>query len=93
MHRTQLYIDRELYDALAAEAHRDGVTLSQVVRRRLRRGLKLKQQPDAIAALEQALGAWAHRRDLPPTDRYIRGLRRSTRWKRHGVTQSKTRRR
>ena len=93
MHRTQLYIDRDLYEVLATEADRDGTTISEVVRSRLRRALRIRPQRDALTALDRAVGIWARRSDLPATGRYVRTLRRSTRRTRYGIAQPQDRRR
>ncbi len=93
MHRTQLYIDHDLYRALAALAAARGETLSQVIRERLRRNLESERFVDPVRAVEQATGLWADRQDLPDTETYVRGLRTDSHRRRGGKAGAKGRRR
>jgi hypothetical protein len=92
VHRTQLYLDHELYRALAAAAGEQGTTLSDVVRDRLKRSFAEEPPLDPLAAIEQAIGAWGPRPDLPRTDALVRKLRKGAR-RRRDVTGGTTDRR
>jgi hypothetical protein len=93
VHRTQLYIDHDLYRALTALATARGETLSHVIRERLRRNLESERFADPLRTIEQATGLWADRRDLPDTESYVRGLRHDSHRRRRGKEASKDRRR
>lgn len=91
MQRTQLYLDEDLYRALVTAATRQGSTLSQVLRERLRKALESEPPVNALEALDQAVGAWGERPDLPDTETYLRRLRRESR--RHDRARPQDRRR
>lgn len=86
MKRTQLYIDEELFGSLAALSREKKTTISDLVRKALEKvygrdkGVKKK-----LKALHAAFGIWKNRTDLPPTDEYVRLLRKDTRMKRFGL--------
>jgi hypothetical protein len=82
VHRTQLYIDDDLYRALVAAADAEERTLSEVLRDRLRRALATPSASDAASAIDAATGLWAGRDDLPPTHAYVRTLRSGQRRRR-----------
>lgn len=92
VHRTQLYLDDDIYRALAAVASSEGKTISEAVRERLARSLA-ERRVDPLRAIDRALGAWGDRSDLPATDGIVRDLRRSERVRRHGKVESPRRRR
>jgi hypothetical protein len=94
VHRTQLYLDPEIYRALTVVAERENKTLSAVIRERLRRALKKDLRKNRDWAIDQAFGLWADRTDLPDTETYINRLRDDTeRRKRLGLPIAKGRRR
>lgn len=78
MHRTQLYLDRELHARLKALARRRGRTLSELVREALVAVYGPTQTEDWIKTLRGIEGLWRDREDLGPTDAYVRRLRRDT---------------
>jgi hypothetical protein len=91
MERTQLYLDRDLQRTLQALAAREGSTLSEVLRDRLRKALADEGVVDPLRAVDEAVGAWSERTESV-TD-YLRRLRKSTRPGRHGQAQERRRRR
>lgn len=93
MQRTQLYLDHDLHRALSAAAVEEGVTLSEVVRDRLRRSFAEEPPVDPLRAIQQAVGAWGSRPDLPRTERLVRELREGARRRRHVAGGQKSRRR
>jgi hypothetical protein len=78
MHRTQIYLDAELHQILAAAAARTGRTISDLIRERLSRAELTEPLVTPREAVAQAVGLWAGRTDLPDTATYVRHLRRDT---------------
>jgi hypothetical protein len=78
MRRTQLYLDDDLWSALHAQAHRQGTTVSDLVRQAARERYlgKLDERRDAMLAF---VGIRKERSDLPDSTEYIRSLRRGKR--------------
>ena len=83
--RTQLYIDEGIFEMLATLSRKQKTTISDLVRKAVEKvyGRK-KNERDKIKALKAAFGIWKNRKDLPPTDEYIRQLRKDTRAERLG---------
>jgi predicted transcriptional regulator len=79
VHRTQLYLDRELHARLTALAKRRGRTVSELVRHALELVYGSGQTEERIATLRGIAGLWQGRKDLGDTDGYVRRLRRDTR--------------
>ncbi|MBI4421989.1 MAG: CopG family transcriptional regulator [Gemmatimonadetes bacterium] len=79
MHRTQLYLDRELHARLKALAKRRGRTVSDLVREALARVYGSIQIEEQITTTRALAGLWRDRDDLGDTDAYVRRLRRDTR--------------
>lgn len=77
MRRTQLYLDDSLWEALHAQARREGTTVSELVRQAARERYlgSLSGRSDAMMAF---VGIRKNRA-LPDSTRYIRDLRRSSR--------------
>ena len=84
--RTQLYLDDSIFRLLLELSRVQKTTISELVRQAIdqvyARGRRKK---DAIKALEATFGMWSDRSDLPPTEEYIRDLRKDTRAKRLGL--------
>ncbi|MGA2038605.1 MAG: ribbon-helix-helix protein, CopG family [Bryobacteraceae bacterium] len=80
MHRTQLYLDDDLWKLLHAIARDAGSTISGVVRGAVRE--KYGIDP-AIRreAFQQVAGLWKDREDLGGTAQYVRRLRGGSRLK------------
>ncbi len=78
MHRTQLYLDDELWESLRARARAQRTTISSLVRAAARdRYLgSLEKRREAMLAF---VGIWKHRHDLPDSTKYVRRLRRDHR--------------
>jgi hypothetical protein len=86
VHRTQLYLDRDLHARLATLARRRGRTISDLVREALALVYGPAHAEDAVRTLRGIEGLWADRNDLGDTDAYVRRLRRDTRRKRFRVS-------
>lgn len=81
MHRTQLYLEEDLWQALRLAAKQQGTTISELVRRAAR-ATYLHSAEQRQQAMLNWIGA---RRDWPgevDTDAYIRGLRKGHRLER-----------
>lgn len=81
MVRTQLYVDDDLYRVLKNLAARSRRTVSDLLREALRKTYGTTRSDERMAAVNRAFGVWKGRRDLGPTDTFIRGLRKGTRRK------------
>lgn len=86
MKRTQLYLDENILQLLWSLSREKKTTISDLVRRAIEKvyGRK-KPAQDKIKAFQAAFGIWKNRKDLPPTDEYVRSLRKSTRLQRFGL--------
>lgn len=85
MHRTQLYLDDDLWAALKTRAQQDRTTVSELVRKAARERYmgNLEGRRTAMLGIK---GLWKDRTDLPDTETYIRELRSSAnRMKRLGI--------
>ena len=85
MHRTQLYLDRDLHARLATLARRRGRTLSELVREALELVYGPAQTAEEIKTLRGIEGLWRDREELGATEAYVRRLRRDTRRRRPGT--------
>jgi len=74
MHRTQLYLDDDLYAALQVRARLEGTSISELVRIASRERY-MNNREQRIADMESVVGLWKDRTDLPDTESYIRDLR------------------
>jgi hypothetical protein len=82
MHRTQLYLDDDLWDALRNRARSEGTSVSNLVRQAARERYlgNLDERRKAMLAF---VGIRKDRKDLPEsTEEYVRSLRRDTRLER-----------
>lgn len=83
MHRTQLYLDDDLWTALQSRAEKEGTSISDLVRTAVRE--RYVDNPERrIAAMQAIVGLWKDRTDLPETEDYIRNLRNDDRMERLG---------
>jgi len=78
MHRTQLYLEEDLWKALRARARRQGTTISALVREAARERY-LTNFDARRKAMRAFIGIRKDRTDLPDSTDYIRNLRRDTR--------------
>ena len=78
MRRTQLYIDESLWDALHAEARREGTTVSDLVRRAARERY-MSGMEERRSAMRALVGLRANRDDIQDTAKYVRDLRKGDR--------------
>ena len=74
MHRTQLYLDDDLWTTLQIRARHEGTSISELVRIAARdRYMNSREQ--RIADMESVVGLWKDRNDLPDAETYVRNLR------------------
>ncbi len=78
MHRTQLYLDREMHGRLCDVARRQGRTVSDLVREAVAQTYGLAGSDERENSLQAIQGLWRDR-ELGDTDAYVRRLRRDTR--------------
>jgi predicted DNA-binding protein len=80
MRRTQIYLDEDQTVRLRAAAKAGRRTVSEIIREAVEEKLSSLDGPPAFErALAEVQGIWAERRDLEPTDDYIRKIRRDRR--------------
>ncbi len=88
MKRTQLYLDEGIFRTLSDLSREKKTTISDLVRKAIQKVYGKSQSPNQrLRALQSACGIWKNRKDLPPTDEYVRSLRIDTRKKRLGLFQ------
>jgi len=86
MKRTQLYIDEGLLHQLSVLSREKRTTISDLVRKAIEKVYGRRKSREAfLEALQATAGIWKDRTDLPPTDEYVRSLRKRSRWKRFGL--------
>jgi plasmid stability protein len=78
MHRTQLYLDDDLWSTLRMRARKQGTTISDLVRQAVR-DRYLGNLEERRKAMEALVGIWKDRTDLPDSTEYVRSLRQDTR--------------
>ena len=83
MHRTQLYLDDDLWKALRASARKQGTTISALVRESAR-ARYLGDFDERSKAMIAFVGIRKDRANHPDSTRYVRGLRHGSRLKRFG---------
>ena len=81
MRRTQLYLDQDIWTVLRMRSRQTGVSISELVRQAIREQY-MSQKIRRQQAMQALVGIWKDRTDLPPTDRYLRQLRKGNRIKR-----------
>lgn len=78
MHRTQLYLDEDLWTTLQIRAKKDGTTISELVRQAAR-----ERYSDDVegrrAAVDAFIGIRDDRPELEDVDAYLRTLRKGDR--------------
>lgn len=85
MKRTQLYIDETVFKLLEDISHEQMVSISELVRKAIRKVYLHEKPADADIILKKAAGIWKDRKDIPSTEEYIREMRRNTRGERFGI--------
>lgn len=78
MHRTQLYLEDDLWKALRNRARKEKTTISALVREAARRQY-LSDFDERRKAMLAFIGIRKDRTDLPDSAAYIRSLRRGSR--------------
>ncbi len=81
MIRTQLYLEKKDWELLHLQARQTGLTVSELVRRAVREQYA-SQTDQRRKALMEFVGSRKNRRDIPNTERYVRELRKDTRFSR-----------
>ena len=86
MSRTQLYFEKNTLEYLTDLSTQKKTTIAALVRKAVAKvyGSQLSKKA-RLKALRSACGIWKNRTDLPPTDQYIRSLRKDTRAQRLGL--------
>jgi predicted DNA-binding protein len=80
MRRTQIYLDDGQRQRLDRVAKRTRRTVSELIREAIDARYGGNPQEDFIQALRAgAFGVWKERRDLGPTEAYVRTIRRGRR--------------
>lgn len=85
MKRTQLYIEDDVFKALEDISHEQMVSISELVRKAIRKVYIRKKPADADIILKKAAGIWKDRKDMLSADAYVRQMRRDTRRERVGI--------
>ena len=86
MKRTQLYIDEGLFHRLSLLSREGKTTVSDLVRKAIEKVYgRRRSSQERLKLFQAACGIWKGRTDLPPTQEYVRQLRKSTRIKRFGL--------
>jgi len=73
MHRTQIYLDDDLYALLEGEKKRTKQSISEIIRSTLKQQLK-KDRQSMIKTMEKAAGAWQETGKSP--EEYVRTIRK-----------------
>ncbi|QQR81554.1 MAG: ribbon-helix-helix protein, CopG family [Deltaproteobacteria bacterium] len=86
MHRTQIYMDESVIERLSQISRQKKTSISNLIRQAVEKayGKKISKE-ERWKKLSAACGIWKDRDDLPPTDEYVRSLRKNTRMKRFGL--------
>jgi len=79
MKRSQIYLPVEQWRLLSVLSDQMHESISELIRRSIDRTYKRHRDVDFEAALDGVFGIWADRKDLPPTQEYIRELRKDRR--------------
>jgi hypothetical protein len=82
MRRTQVYLTEEQWQRLAYIGRREGLTVSELIRKAID---EVYSHPDAIDfddLLDKITGIWSDRSDMGRTEDYIRELRKDQRLER-----------
>ena len=82
-----LRLDDENYKQLANQAKAERRSLANYIENTLLQSKASREitKQKRLDALRKLSGIWADRTDLPPTDEYVRNLRKGTRLKRLGL--------
>jgi predicted DNA-binding ribbon-helix-helix protein len=80
MKRTQIYLDDRQWHKLDRVAKRTHRTVSELIREAIDARYAATPKENFLEALRRgAFGVWKDRRDLGPTDSYVRSVRRGNR--------------
>jgi hypothetical protein len=81
MKRTQLYLEDDMWNVLHFQARQAGTSISELVRRAVRD--RYGNSPEnRRRAMQEWVGMWQDRKDIPDSESYVRGLRKGTRLRR-----------
>lgn len=81
MHRTQLYLDDQLWNMLHTRAQSTGTTISELVRTAVREHY-LGNLQERRKAMQAIVGMWKDRDEFKDPEDYIRNLRSDSRLER-----------
>jgi metal-responsive CopG/Arc/MetJ family transcriptional regulator len=73
MHRTQIYLDDDLYVSLEKESARRSLSISELIRVAVRKDLAA-DETTFMARMKKAVGAWKDVSETP--DAYVRRMRK-----------------
>jgi len=79
MKRTQLYIEDDIFKSLKRISRERSVSISELVRDAIRRVYTGERPTDAEFILKEAAGVWKDRKDIGPTETYVRRMRKDSR--------------
>jgi len=73
MHRTQIYLDDDVFEYLKRESEKSRLSFSEFIRKNIRSNMKSGVR-EIIAKMEKAAGSWTDQKADP--NAYIRKLRK-----------------
>ncbi len=85
MKRTQLYIEDDVFRVLRRVSREKTVSISELVRRAVKKVYALEKPEHAEDVLREAAGIWKDRKDIQSTEQYVRRTRKDTRKERLGL--------
>ncbi len=85
MKRTQLYIEENLFKILQDISHEQMVSISELVRKAIKKAYSKETPANADTIMEKAAGIWKNRKDITSADSYVRRMRHDTRRERFGI--------
>lgn len=81
MKRTQLYLDEDIWNLLHIRAREVGTSISELVCRVVRDRYRNSSE-NRRRAMQDWVGIWQGRKDVPDSETYLRRLRKGTRLRR-----------
>ena len=73
MHRTQIYLDKQIYKTLERESELFNLSISEIIRRSIRQQ-KNTEVSDIIKKMKDVFGIWKSRKI--DSEKYIRNIRK-----------------
>jgi GGDEF domain-containing protein len=84
MKRTQLYMEDDVFKVLRRVSKEKSLSISELVRAAVKKVYALEKPEDADLILKESAGIWKDRKDIAPTEQYVRRMRKDTRKERRG---------